>query len=89
MIELQNEINELKEWKRQMESSHSIPLNIDQAFRARFLSASNIATSSKGATTENHAVNESGSSSYSVLGIPDGFIQVTISGTIYYIPYYS
>ena len=41
MNELENlkqEIEELKRWKASLEASFSIPLNIDQAFRKRFLS---------------------------------------------------
>jgi len=35
---LKREIEELKTWKKSLEASHSIPLNIDQSFRERFLS---------------------------------------------------
>ena len=37
---LKRELEELKVWKSNMERSSSIPLNIDQAFRERFLSGS-------------------------------------------------
>ena len=30
------QLEELLEWKKNLESSHSIPLNIDQSFRSRF-----------------------------------------------------
>lgn len=45
-----------------------------------------IASSIKGATSENQAVNEGGSSTYSVIKAPDAFLQITINGVIYYIP---
>lgn len=32
---LQNRITELENWKSQLEASHSIPLNVDQAFGGR------------------------------------------------------
>ena len=33
--QLKRELQELKDWKKSLEASHSIPLNIDQSFRAR------------------------------------------------------
>lgn len=35
--QIKKELAELKAWKRSLEASHSIPLNIDQAFRKRFI----------------------------------------------------
>ena len=84
------QLAELLKWKSQMEASHSIPLNVDQAFRARFsVISTTIATSAKGATTENQAVNEGGVATYSVLKPPDAFVQVIVSGTTYYIPVFT
>lgn len=85
--ELQRQIKELQDWKASLENSWSIPLEIDQAFRARFPTSS-IVTSGKSATSENQAVNEAGVATYSVLGIPDGFLQVQIGTTIYNLPYF-
>lgn len=34
---LKKEVEELKAWKKSLEASHSIPLNVDQAIRARFI----------------------------------------------------
>lgn len=42
--QLLKRIEELENWKKNMEASHSIPLNIDQAFRGRFLNNSGIIT---------------------------------------------
>lgn len=48
-----------------------------------------VASSTKGATSENQAVNESGSGSYNVLKAPDAFLQITINGVLYYIPVFT
>lgn len=69
-----------------------IPYQVEQAFRERLDIASfttNIVTSSKGANSEDVSVNEAGSSSYSVMGDPVGFLKITISSTDYYIPYFN
>lgn len=85
---LKKEIEDIKNWKRSLEMSHSIPLNIDQSFRARFknIGGSAIEQSTKSATSENRTVNESGSATYDVLKAPDTFIQTLVNGTIIYIP---
>lgn len=53
--ELKKRIEALENWKSQLESSHSIPLNIDQAFRDRFaasgLTTLAVADGGTGATT--------------------------------------
>lgn len=87
---LKQEVEALKAWKRSLESSHSIPLNIDQSFRARLIknSGSLLTTSGKSATSENQGVNESGALSYSVLGPPDKYVEITIGGVVNYIPAY-
>ena len=83
------QLNSLLEWKRQMESSNTIPLSIDQAFRGRFPIGTNLVASSKTATSENQAVDEAGAATYSVLKPPDAFWQFTDSvGVIRYIPIY-
>jgi len=89
--QLKKEIEELKNWKKSLESSYSIPLEIDQSFRDRFsnISANNITTSGKVSGSEDVGVNESGASSYSVLGPPDAFLQLVVGGTTYYIPVYT
>ena len=84
--DLDKRIADLEAWKASLEMSHSIPLNIDQSFRSRFTTSIGLSVSSKSATSENHAVNESGSGSYSVLGPPDEFLQVNINGVTIYIP---
>ena len=86
---LKREIEELKNWKKTLENSATIPLVIDQSFRKRFETFSDIITSTKSATSENQGVNEGGVASYSVMNKPDGFLQITISGVVYYLPYFS
>lgn len=48
-----------------------------------------VTSSTKGATSENQAVNEGGSATYNVLKAPDGFLQITINGVLYYIPVFT
>lgn len=75
-------------------SSGNIPHDVEQAFRTRLQyervdTLASISTSSKGATSENQAVNEAGVNSYSVLKAPDAFIEITISGAVKYVPIYT
>lgn len=89
--QLKKEIEELKVWKRSLEASHSIPLNVDQALRARLgtLSGSTITSSSKAASSENRLVEEAGTDTFNVLLPPDAFLQVTVGTTVYYIPVFT
>ena len=81
------QLQELLEFKRKLEASHSIPLNVDQAFRKRFFEFSDITTqTAKASGSENLGVNEGGAASYSVLGPPDEFLKwVDPTGSIHYI----
>lgn len=85
--QIKKELEELKAWKKSLEFSHSIPLNIDQAFRERFVSS--LQTSTKVASSENQAVDEGGTDTYSVLKPPDAFVQVRVSGNLYYVPVFT
>src|SRR3990167_8104988 len=85
---LERENQELKSWKQSLESSHSIPLSIDQAFRARF-QFSLIKSSEKGNNSEDQSVNEGGVATYNVLKEPDDFLEVVVDNIIYYIPVYN
>lgn len=87
--EQEKNLNDLLQWKKLLESSNTIPLNIHQAFTSRFAKALNIVTSAKSSTSENQAVNEGGVATYSVMTTPDGFLQITIGETIYYIPIFT
>lgn len=88
IAQLKKELAELKAWRALLETSYSIPLNIDQAFRTRF-GINNTIVSTKSASSENQGVNEAGLASYNVLLPPDAFLQVTILGTTYYIPVFT
>lgn len=87
--EQEQKLNDLLQWKRLMESSNTIPLNIDQAFRSRFAQGNGVTADSKSATSENQLVNEGGGSAYYVLKAPAGFVKVVIDGTTRYIPVYA
>lgn len=86
--EMKRELEELRDFKKALESSHSIPLAIDQSFRARFL-PSLLQTSSKSSSSENKTVDEAGLTNYPVLQPPDGFLQTEINSVTYYIPYFT
>ena len=77
----------LLDFKKSLENSSTIPLQIDQSFKDRF--SSTLVSSSKSATSENKSVNEAGVATYSVLNPPDAFIQITVNGTLYYIPVFT
>lgn len=95
MEEIKQEIQKLNARLDKFESSSTIPLNVDHAFTARL--GPNFAKvfttlksqSTKNASTETRAVNESGSSSYNVAKPPAGFFLFTVGATDYYIPYYT
>ncbi len=84
---------ELENKVKALEAAATIPYEVDSAFRERFglnrLDSTSLIASSKGATSENHAVNEAGIATYSVLGIPDGYLEVTVGGSVKYIPIYT
>lgn len=85
--ELKNSIVELQTFNEQLKMPNSIPLSIEQSFRARFIS--NILTlSTKAVATESQTVSEAGASSYSVAKPMDGFKIYNDNGTPIYIPYY-
>ena len=84
--EQEQKLNTLLEWKKSLESYQSIPLQIDQSFRARFAIP---ILSTKSITSENQAVNEAGVATYSVLKTPDAFLKVTVGTTTYNIPVYT
>lgn len=80
---------ELWDFMQALKSSSTIPYEVDGAFRNRFATSLGLVVSSKGADTEDVTVNESGSSTYTVMDDPDGFLEVNINGTVYYLPYFS
>lgn len=88
---LQDEVAQLRENLKKLENSTTIPLEVDAAFRGRLNlnSVARLSSSSKSASSENKAVNESGSSSYSVLNPPDGFLQTKLNGSTIYLAYWT
>lgn len=81
---------EVYEWYKNMQASSTIPLTTDQAIRDRFLRGTlGLTVSAKGADTEDQGVSEGGSGTYDVMGDPDGFLEITINNTIYYLPYFT
>lgn len=82
-------LQELLNWKKSLERSSSIPLNIDQALTGRGFTKTVLKLSTKGVDTEDVTVNESGAASYAVMNDPDGFLEVFINDTTYYLPYFT
>lgn len=89
--ELLQRIEALEQELEALRSASTIPYDVDSAFRERFrLNNVTIATvSSKANDSEDQAVNEGGSGTYSVLKPPDGFLQITINNTVYYLPFFT
>ena len=84
--ELEKRIIELEAVVKSLRASTTIPFDIRNAFSA----GSGVLTfSSKGATSENQAVNEAGSATYDVLKKPDAFLQITIDGSVKFIPIFT
>lgn len=89
MEQLQEQVNKLEEQWDLLTSSTTIPKEIDAAFRARLSDISQtISLSATDPTAHNQSVDESGSGSYSVLGIPTGYLTININGAPRDIPYY-
>jgi len=91
--QLKREIGELKNWKQSLEAAHSIPLPIDQAFRKRF-GVGLLKLSGRSADAEDvtvvTSVNFAGQTTNTtvVMDDPTGFLEITIDGTLCYIPYF-
>jgi hypothetical protein len=88
--DLIHRITLLEERLKKLENSTTIPFEVEQAFRdrLRISSYSTIESDSKSASSENQAVNEGGSATYSVLKSPDRFVKVVINGQNRYLPAY-
>lgn len=94
---LQRKVEELERFIVSLQASHSIPLNVDRALRTRLSlgesgSGNSLVVSGKSSSSENVAqsVNEAGAATYTINYVNqyDGFLQITIGATIYYLPYY-
>lgn len=86
--QLKNEIELLETELGKLRSATTIPFEIGQAFRDRLRDINVISASTKDKDTEDQTVDEGGTATYEVLKEPDGFLQATINGTPYYIPFY-
>lgn len=87
--ELEKRVEKLEREVQSLRSFATIPFDIEKALDSRLGVTERSATlSSKGATSEDQAVDEAGSATYNVLPSPDGFLVVTITGTSYFLPYY-
>lgn len=87
--EQERKLNEVYEFVQSMRAAGTLPYEVEQALRTRFDGGLGLTVSTKGVDTEDVTVNEGGSSSYAVMNDPDGFLQVTINGTLYYIPIFT
>lgn len=87
--ELQKKVDTLEKQIKLLTASSTIPFDVDKAFKTRLQidSLAKITTSSKSASSEQIAVNSA--TSTPVMLSPDAFLQVTVSGTIYYIPVFT
>lgn len=81
--EIRDTLLSLTKKQEDLEFAHRIPKNVQNAFEKR-LGGLRLAVS--GHSGETKAVNESGSSSYSVMLPADAFLEVEVNGTTYYIP---
>jgi hypothetical protein len=85
--EERKQLQTLTEWKRSLERSSSIPIEIDQSFKERFNQLRLEQT--KTVASETQAVNEAGSASYNVSNPPDAFLKVIIDAKVYYVPVFT
>lgn len=88
---LMEKVKNLEQENKKLRANSTIPYSVEQAFRVRLgdLGDDELAVSTKGANSENQAVNEGGLATYDVLGDPVGFLEVDLGGTVYYLPYYN
>lgn len=84
---IKKELETLKEEFNKLRSSTTIPYDIGVAFKER-VSGVQLAVSTKNLDSEDQSVDEGGAATYSVLGDPDGFLEITLGPTTYYLPYY-
>lgn len=85
------EITKLNKRIDALQNNATIPFDIGEAIKTRVLSDAGVAaTSTKGATSENTSVLVSTGPNVfaAVLREPDGFLEITITGVKYFIPFY-
>lgn len=89
---LKQQVATLTERLDKLNSSTTIPFETDRAFRDRLKDITGFSVSVKGADTEDVTVVDTDGgviNTYVVMNDPDGFLQVTINGIVYYLPYFS
>jgi len=84
--QLKIQIDELNKKFDSLGASTTIPYNVGEAFKIRVLGDTSLSAVS--ATAHNKTVNEAGTATYDVMNKPTGFVQITIQGTDYIIPYF-
>lgn len=83
ITELENQVKDLSDFIRSLNSTSTIPYNIETSFKARIgLKASSHVIAGK-------SVNESGSGSYSVAKIYDKMKETVIDGEVCYVGVYT
>ena len=78
-------VTELENFIQQLRASATIPLDVNEAFKARASVSIRGTASNSGTTT---TVNESGSSTYSVAKAPTGTVLFEKDGITYKVGYY-
>lgn len=93
VLELTDTVKDLQDQLKALNSNATIPLDVGEAFKLRILSdAGTAATSTKGATSEDTTVVTSvnfgaeTTATDTVLGNPDGYLEITITNNKYYVP---
>lgn len=81
---LETELAEVKRLVLSMQNYNTIT----PAFK-KVIERATIGSSSKVASSESQSINEAGSATWSVLKQPDAFLEVTVGGTLYYIPVFT
>lgn len=89
--EQEAKLNEVYEFKKKLQATGTIPLDVDRAFRTRLLSDIQTQPITLDATNPGNtrAVNEGGLSSYNVMAPADEFAFVTIDGVTYNVPLFN
>ncbi len=90
-MDLQSQINQLREEINTLKNSTTIPFDVGEAFKIRVLEdLSKLKPSTKTAISENETVNiPAVPTSFTKIKQPDGFVEIVLNSSVYYIPYYN
>lgn len=83
---LKQQIAELQAWKKSLEMSHSIPLNIHQAFKANLVGDSLTSNGTGSATTQEISLTGN-AQTINVPAQPTGTLKVSVGNTEYELLY--